>query len=184
MRMKNNKHKFWREWVLGPVIALMIIAPFKSAIADWNWVPSGSMKPSIFEGELALVNKLAYDLKVPFTTIHLSTWGNPERGDVVVFYSPKDGTRLVKRVIGLPGDTIEMRDEVLYVNGTAERYSPADATPFLPGIFEDQRPTRGDRTSARVRPLCHGSTESWGHAHIRPARGAKGGIFHDGRFAR
>ena len=138
--MKNNKHKFWREWVLGPVIALMIIAPFKSAIADWNWVPSGSMKPSIFEGELALVNKLAYDLKVPFTTIHLSTWGNPERGDVVVFYSPKDGTRLVKRVIGLPGDTIEMRDEVLYVNGTAERYSPADATPFLPGIFEDQHP--------------------------------------------
>lgn len=138
--MKNIERKFWREWVLGPVIAFMIVAPFKSAVADWNWVPSGSMKPTIFEGELALVNKLAYDLKVPFTTIHLSTWGNPERGDVVVFYSPKDGTRLVKRVIGLPGDTIEMRDEVLYVNGTAQKYSPAEPTPFLSGIFEDKHP--------------------------------------------
>ena len=119
--MKHIANKIWREWMRPFVLAAIIIAPLKSAVADWNWVPTGSMKPSILEGELVLVNKLAYDLKVPFTTLHLSTWGDPLRGDVVVFYSPKDGTRLVKRVIGLPGDRVEMRDDVLL----PERHSPA-----------------------------------------------------------
>jgi len=56
-------------------------------------------------------------LKIPFTTRRLSQWGDPARGDIVVFFSPKDGERLVKRVVGLPGDTIELRNEVLLVNG-------------------------------------------------------------------
>src|ERR1043166_4546174 len=67
----------------------------------------GSMKPTILEGDRIFVNKLAYDLKVPFTTWHLAQWANPQRGDIVVFYSPHDETRLVKRVVGLPGDSIE-----------------------------------------------------------------------------
>ena len=70
------------------------------------------------------VNKLAYDLKVPFTTWHLAQWGNPQRGDIVVFYSPKDGTRLVKRVIGLPGDTVELRNDQLIINGQPVDYAP------------------------------------------------------------
>ena len=122
------------------VLAVVIIAPVKSAVADWNWVPTGSMKPSILEGELVLVNKLAYDLKAPFTTLHLSTWGDPLRGDVVVFYSPKDRTRLVKRVIGLLGDKVEMRDDVLYLNGVRQQYSLRDPEPFLREVFEDANP--------------------------------------------
>jgi signal peptidase I len=114
--------------------------PLKSAVADWNWVPSGSMKPSILEGELVFVNKLAYDLKVPFTTLHVSTWANPARGDVVVFYSPQDGTRLVKRVVGLPGDTIALRDDVLSVNGVPQEYSAANLAPFQHDVFEDAHP--------------------------------------------
>jgi signal peptidase I len=121
--MKRIANKIWNEWIRSFVLVLIISAPLRSAVADWNWVPSGSMKPSILEGELVLVNKLAYDLKVPFTTMHLSTWSNPSRGDVVVFYSPKDGTRLVKRVIGLPGDTIELRKDVLYLNSFPQQYS-------------------------------------------------------------
>jgi signal peptidase I len=70
------------------------------------------------------VNKLAYDLKVPFTTWHLAEWNNPSRGDIVVFYSPYDGKRLVKRVIGLPGDTIELRNDSLVLNGKAVQYKP------------------------------------------------------------
>jgi len=136
--MKSTVKKIWREWIFPPVLLVTILAPLKSAVADWNWVPTGSMKPSILEGELVLVNKLAYDLKVPFTTRHLSTWGNPIRGDVVVFFSPKDGTRLVKRVIGLPGDTVELRHEVLYVNGIPEQYSFIDSGPFLRDVFEDK----------------------------------------------
>jgi len=80
------------------------------------------MKPTIVEGDRVFVNKLAYDLKVPFTTWHLAQWSNPHRGDIVVFFSPHDGTRLVKRVIGLPGDTIELRNNVLVLNGQPVEY--------------------------------------------------------------
>ena len=88
----------------------------RSSLADWNDVPTGSMKPTILEGDRVFVNKLAYDLKVPFTTWHIAEWSNPQRGDIVVFFSPKDGQRLVKRVIGLPGDHIQMRDGLLHIN--------------------------------------------------------------------
>ncbi|PZR74481.1 MAG: signal peptidase I [Chthoniobacterales bacterium] len=138
--MKHIVNRIWREWLRPVALVFIIVAPLKSAVADWNWVPTGSMKPSILEGELVLVNKLAYDLKVPFTTLHLSTWGNPVRGDVVVFYSPKDGTRLVKRVIGLPGDTVELRNDILFLNGIAQQYSLTDSAPFLRDVFEDQNP--------------------------------------------
>jgi len=138
--MKRLAIKIWREWLRSFALFAMIIVPFKSAVADWNWVPTGSMKPSILEGELVFVNKLAYDLKVPFTTLHLSTWANPSRGDVVVFFSPQDGTRLVKRVIGLPGDMVQLKNDILYLNGVPQEYSSADAAPFRHDVFEDADP--------------------------------------------
>lgn len=98
----------------------------RSSLADWNDVPTGSMKPTILEGDRIFVNKLAYDLKVPFTTWHIAEWSNPQRGDIVVFYSPKDCKRLVKRVIGLPGDTVELRDERLVINGQPVEYASPD----------------------------------------------------------
>jgi signal peptidase I len=98
---------------------LLVVSSLRSALADWNDVPTGSMKPTIEEGDRVVVNKLAYDLKVPFTTIELLKWGDPQRGDIVVLFSPADGTRLVKRVVGVPGDRIEMRDNTLFVNGRA-----------------------------------------------------------------
>jgi len=114
---------FWREWLRPLALAAAIVFPLKSAVADWNYVPSGSMIPSILPGELVWINKLAYDLKVPFTTVHLAEWGNPQRGDVVVFYSPADGIRLVKRIVGLPGDLIESRNDRLYINGAPLDYT-------------------------------------------------------------
>jgi signal peptidase I len=106
------------------LVLLLILFSIRSSLADWNDVPSGSMKPTILVGDRILVNKLAYDLKVPFTTWHLAQWANPARGDVVVFYSPYDGTRLVKRVIGLPGDLVEMRRDRLFINGQPVAYTP------------------------------------------------------------
>ena len=104
-------------------------------------MPSGSMKPTILEGDRVLVNKLAYDLKVPFTTRHIAEWSNPQRGDIVVFFPPKDGTRLVKRVIGLPGDTVEMRSEHLFINGQPVDYTASDSK--LPGQLADAERARG-----------------------------------------
>src|SRR5438876_6787787 len=106
------------------LILLLVISSLRSALADWNDVPTGSMKPTIEEGDRVVVNKLAYDLKIPFTTIEVAKWGDPQRGDIVVLFSPEDGVRLVKRVVAVPGDRIEMRDEQLFVNGQAAHWRP------------------------------------------------------------
>ena len=88
------------------------------------------MKRTILEGDRVFENKVAYDLKVPFTTWHLAQWGDPQRGEIAVFYSPHDGTRLVKRVIGLPGDTVELRYNRLVINGRPVDYAPAPENLF------------------------------------------------------
>ena len=116
---------FWEEW-RSLIFFLIIMVIFRSAIADWNGVPTGSMKPTILEGDRVVVNKVAYDLKVPFTSWHLATWDSPRRGEIVTFYSPDDETLLIKRVIGIPGDTISMHDNQLFVNGNAATYSRLD----------------------------------------------------------
>jgi signal peptidase I len=104
-------------------MVVAVLAPLRSAVADWNDVPSGSMTPTILVGDRIFVNKLAYDLKVPFTTWHLATWADPQRGDIIVFRSPHDGTRLVKRVVGVPGDQIELRNDHLLINGQLASYA-------------------------------------------------------------
>jgi signal peptidase I len=104
-------------------LMILIVSSLRSALADWNDVPTGSMKPTIQEGDRVVVNKLAYDLKIPFTTIDVIKWGDPKRGDIVVLFSPRDGVRLVKRVVALPGDTVELRDNQLFVNGALQKQS-------------------------------------------------------------
>jgi signal peptidase I len=120
----SRARKLWTECFKPVLICVLVLAPFRSAVADWNDVPTGSMKPTILEGDRIVVNKLAYDLKVPFTTWHVAEWGGPTNGDVVVCLSPKDGIRLVKRVIGVPGDSVAMRGNRLLVNDRASVYTP------------------------------------------------------------
>ncbi|UCD27595.1 MAG: signal peptidase I [Planctomycetota bacterium] len=118
--------KLWREWVRPLLMVVIVLSAFRSTVADWNDVPTGSMKPTILEGDRILVNKLAYDLKVPFTGWQLLEWGGPQRGDVVICYSPESGIRLVKRVIGLPADRVEMRNDQLIINGRLVGYEKLD----------------------------------------------------------
>jgi signal peptidase I len=123
---KQKWMKFLREEARPMLVTVLVLFAFRSAVADWNDVPTGSMKPTIIEGDRVFVNKLAYDLKVPFTTWHLAAWDNPRRGDIVVFFSPYDGQRLVKRVVGAPGDRIELVNDQLLVNGQPARYEPLE----------------------------------------------------------
>ena len=113
----------WREWVVPALMVTAVLAPLRSAVADWNDVPSGSMEPTILVGDRIFVNKLSYDLKIPFTTWRLAKWADPQRGDIIVFRSPHDGTRLVKRVVGVPGDQIELRNDHLLINGQPASYA-------------------------------------------------------------
>ena len=124
MKLSSALHRFWLGWLRPFLASAAVILPIKSAIGDINFVPTGSMMPTILPGDFIFVNKLAYDLKVPFTTWHLSEWDNPSRGDVVVCFAPDDGIRLVKRVVAVPGDTLELRSNVLFINSQAAGYQP------------------------------------------------------------
>ena len=108
----------------GFITFMLCMLMFRSAIADWNVVPTGSMQPTIRIGDRIVVDKMAYDLRIPFT--HLALWhrADPQRGDIVVLESKAAGERLVKRVIGVPGDTIALRGNRLFINGQYARYRP------------------------------------------------------------
>jgi len=105
------------------LILLLVFGLFRTALADWNPIPSESMHPTLLDGDVVLVNRVAYDLKLPLTDLSLVRLGEPRRGDVVTFHSPRNGERLIKRLIGVPGDVVELRDDRLYVNGVAARYA-------------------------------------------------------------
>lgn len=108
---------------------------FRSAVADWNEVPTGSMQPTIRIGDRIVVDREAYDIRVPFTHISLVHRADPQRGDIVVLDSQAAHERLVKRVIGLPGDIVALRGNVLYVNGQRASYTPLQES----GIADDAR---------------------------------------------
>lgn len=129
---------YWLREIRSLMLLVLVVCSIRSSLADWNDVPTGSMKPTILEGDRVYVNKLAYDLKLPFTTWHLAQWSNPERGDVVVFFSPYDGKRLVKRVVGLPGDMLELRNDQLILNGKPVDYQPI-AEERLRDVAENDR---------------------------------------------
>ncbi len=121
-RWKRHGQTLWGEWLKPLLVIGLVMFSFRSAVADWNDVPTGSMKPTILEGDRIFINKIAYDLKFPFTRWRLAQWKDPAWGDVVVLRSPEDGKRLVKRVVGLPGDVIEIRRNQLYRNGEPAVY--------------------------------------------------------------
>lgn len=121
--------KTWMRANKGFLMFLLLFGVFRTAVADWNPIPSASMRPNLLEGDVVFVNRLAFNLKVPLTDIVLQRLGEPQRGDIVTFSSPKDGTRLIKRIIALPGDTVEMRNEQLVINDQPARYTALDTAP-------------------------------------------------------
>src|SRR5262245_20952614 len=138
--LRSRAGQYWRREIRPLLIMALVLFSVRSSLADWNDVPTGSMQPTIVEGDRVWVNKLAYDLKVPFTTWHLAEWDNPRRGDIVVFFSPHDCERLVKRVIGLPGDRLELRDGRLILNGTVVEY--IESRPATADVSGQELPSR------------------------------------------
>jgi len=137
MRIGGLLRRLRKSGILSLAAIAVVAFSFRSAVADWNDVPTGSMKPTILIGDRIFVNKLAYDLKIPFTRTSIATWSDPARGDVVTCWSPADGARLVKRVVGVPGDTVEMRGGRLLINGESLEYRPVDAAPIREALGVD-----------------------------------------------
>jgi signal peptidase I len=155
--MKQSAEKAWKGWIRPFACIAVVLCTFRSAVADWNDVPTGSMKPTILEGDRIFVNKLAYGLRVPFTHWWFAQWDAPERGEVVVFNSPADGKRLVKRIIGVPGDEVVMRGNALFINGKGVGYSIADARSVA---WSAANPSPSRVVSTETLP-----TSGAGHAH-------------------
>jgi signal peptidase I len=110
---------------------------FRGAIADWYVVPTSSMYPTLLIGDHVLADRLAYDVKLPFSDVIVKHNADPKRGDIVTFTSPTDGMRLVKRLVAVSGDVVEMKNEKLIINGQnlaySELISPVNLTPEYTG---------------------------------------------------
>ncbi len=167
---RSSIRTLWHHWIRPLALPLLLVASAKSALADLNYVPTGSMQPTILPGDVVFINKLAYDLRVPFTYARLARWSDPARGDIVVCFSPADGTRLVKRVVGLPGDTVELRDDALILNGTRQDYAA------LPDEFTRDLSAAERAASAFAREtLVHPTHAAGSRAHAvstQPGRAA------------
>lgn len=120
MDTSKQKKSLVREYVEAILIAVLLALFIRTFIVQAFKIPSGSMLPTLLIGDHLLVNKFSYGLKVPFSGAVLIPWNGPERGDVVVFRFPKDrSVDYIKRVIGVPGDTVTIRDKKVYINGDA-----------------------------------------------------------------
>lgn len=125
----------WREYLEAAVLAVVLALLVRGFVLEAVRIPSGSMAPTLLAGDQVFVWKLAYAIRIPFTHVRVVSLGTPRRGDVVVFESPKDPSReVVKRVVGVPGDVVELREQVLVVNGVPQpRTAAGEATYEEPG---------------------------------------------------
>lgn len=106
------------EWVRSLVVAFLIFLCLRIFLLENYVIDSGSMEETLLVGDFLAVNKLAIGPRIPFTNMRIPGYSEPRRGDVLVFDPHhEENMTIVKRVVGMPGDTLEMRDKVLYLNG-------------------------------------------------------------------
>jgi signal peptidase I len=112
----------WRRRVIefrGIAFIILGVLAARSTLADHYYVPSGSMEHTLIAGDRVVVDKMAYGLRFPFTNKKITDGGPVTRGEVVIFSSPRDGIRLIKRIVAVGGDTVSVRDGHLLINGQA-----------------------------------------------------------------
>ena len=120
VRSGSQKKPFWREYGEALFIALIMALVIRAFLVQAFSIPSGSMQPTLLIGDYLLVNKFTYGLRNPLTNKVWIPIGTPQRGDVVVFIFPQDPSKdYIKRVIGLPGDRIQIINKKVMINGKA-----------------------------------------------------------------
>lgn len=120
------------EWAKSLGLAVILFLVIRTFLLQSFYISSGSMEPTLLVGDVLMVSKASYGAMIPGTGVRLPGWDEPSRGEIVVFRPRHDPeTDVVKRLIGVPGDTLEMRERVLYVNGEPreEEYVKHEAPP-------------------------------------------------------
>ena len=167
---------------LAGTIAIFLV--LRAFLVEAYRIPSGSMIPTLLVGDWLFVNKLVYGPHIPFTHVSLPGYSEPNRGDVVVFVSPYQADEaqrgddptptLVKRLIGMPGDTLYGREGVVYVNGLAQRqgYTSPEQTPgdgtIVSELFDWQKKI-GLAASRFGAAPAQPKLDTWGRSWCRPA---------------
>ena len=161
-----------REYSESIGVAVAVALLLRAFVVEAFQIPSGSMIPTLEVGDHIFVSKFAYGVTVPFTNSRLMHFGQPERGDVVVFSYPMDpSTDYIKRVVGLPGDTVEIRHEDLYVNGQAV---PRQRVPRrLPLLGEHPTSTAGCPTNTTASCGSRRSDKKQHETIVEPGRGGR-----------
>ena len=116
IKNETRLHRILREAVVLALLVVGIMAA-RSTMADHYYVPSGSMEFTLIAGDRVFVDKRAYGIRIPFTDIQLTNGDAVRRGDIVIFDSPRDGKRLIKRIVAVGGDDVLIRDGHLAING-------------------------------------------------------------------
>ena len=121
---------FYKEWIEPFLIAAIVALFIRQFVVEAFKIPSGSMIPTLTIGDHLLVNKFVYGPRIPFTDMRIFRWKEPKRGDIIVFkYPENEDKNFIKRIVGLPGDKVEIRNGVLLINDRPVRIEEiADAT--------------------------------------------------------
>jgi len=107
------------DWIKSILIAFALFLFIRTSVVEAFKIPTSSMEGTLLVGDFLLVNKAVYGARIPFTDLHFAPFTEPERGDVIVFHPPHEPDKnYVKRLVGVPYDTLEMRDKRLYLNGS------------------------------------------------------------------
>jgi signal peptidase I len=168
-RVNRSPGQHWGlflEWAKSFTIAIVLFLFVRTFLVEAFKIPSGSMERTLLVGDFLLVNKMVYGAEVPFTGKHLPAIRHPQRGDVIVFQWPVDPSKnFVKRLVGVPGDTLMMSSGDLYVNGVrqSERYvshsEPPDIDPTSADFdWQKQYVVRTAEAATRTPP----SRNNWG----------------------
>ncbi len=150
-QQQEVKHKsFYKEWIEPFLIAAVVALFIRQFAVEAFKIPSGSMIPTLDIGDHLLVNKFVYGPRIPFTDIRIFTWKEPKRGEIIVFKYPENESKnFIKRVVGLPGDKIEIKKGILFINdqpvpviaqGVFKENEQGDGSPYYekPRLLEEQ----------------------------------------------
>jgi signal peptidase I len=158
------------EWIRSILIAFLLFIFIRTFLVEAYRIPTGSMEDTLLVGDFLLVNKAVFGAHIPFTRVHLPAIRDPKRGDIVVFVPPHvQDQNYVKRLIGAPGDTVEMRTKALYVNGVMQ-VEPYARYGSDPDVYSGSMKWQCEYRPSDAMGGCSPSRDNWGPVVVPAGR--------------